>query len=378
MKIVIAPDSFKESLTAVEAAEAMEAGFREIFPAADYQRLPLADGGEGTVRTMVAATAGRIVELTVTGPLGGPVTAFYGLCGDGRTAVVEMAAASGLMLVPPLLHRPLAATSRGTGELLHAVLDAGAKRIIVGIGGSASTDGGAGMLQALGMRLLDEAGEEIGNGGGELARLARIDAGGLDERLQQVAIEVACDVSNPLLGGQGAARVYGPQKGATPEMVAQLEENLSRYAELLRRDLGAEVAAVPGAGAAGGMGAALLAIGGRLRPGIEIVMEAVGLEEALRDADLVLTGEGRLDGQTLHGKVLLGVARLAGRHGRPVLAICGSLGEDAEQILGHGIAAIFASTPRPCSLDEALAQGAANLRSTARNVAATLRLAESR
>jgi glycerate kinase len=282
------------------------------------------------------------------------------------------------MLVPPLLRRPLAATSRGTGELLRAALDAGEERIIVGIGGSASTDGGAGMLQALGMRLLDEAGEEIGNGGGELARLARIDAGNLDPRLKKVTIEVACDVSNALLGERGAAAVYGPQKGATPGMVAQLEENLSRYAELLRRDLGAEVAEIPGAGAAGGTGAALLAIGGRLRPGIEIVMEAVGLEEALRNADLVLTGEGRLDGQTLHGKVLLGVARLAGRHGRPVLAICGSLGEDAEQILGHGIAAIFASTPRPCSLEEALTAGATNLRATSRNVAATLRLAQTR
>lgn len=377
MKIVIAPDSFKESLTAVEAAETMEAGFREIFPAADYKKLPLADGGEGTVRTMVAATQGRIVELKVTGPLGAPVVAAFGLCGDGRTAVVELAAASGLLLVSSQWRRPMAATSRGTGELLRAALDAGVERIIVGLGGSACTDGGAGLLQALGMRLLDEAGEEIGNGGGELARLTRIDASGLDARLKNVAIAVACDVNNPLLGADGAAAVYAPQKGASPGMVAQLEQNLSHYAELLRRDLGAEVAAIPGAGAAGGTGAALLAIGGRLRPGIEIVMEAVGLEEALRDADLVLTGEGRIDGQTLHGKVPLGVARLAGRHGRPVIAICGSLGEGGEQLLSHGITAIFASTPRPCSLEEALAQGATNLRATARNVAATLRLAQS-
>lgn len=375
MKIVIAPDSFKESLSAVEAAEAMEAGFREIFPEADYLRLPLADGGEGTVRTMVAATRGRIVEVTVTGPLGAPVTAFFGLCGDGRTAVVEMAAASGLMLISSQWRRPMAATSRGTGELLRAALDAGVERIILGIGGSATIDGGAGMLQALGMHLHDDAGQEIGDGGGELARLAGIDAHDLDPRLHEVAIEVACDVSNPLLGAEGAATVYGPQKGASPGMVVQLEKNLTRYAELLRRDLGADVAAFPGAGAAGGMGAALLAIGGRLRPGIEIVMEAVGLEEALRDADLVLTGEGRLDGQTLHGKVPMGVARLAEHCGRPVIAICGSLGEDGEKILGHGIAALFSSTPRPSSLEEALALGAANLRTTARNVAATIRLA---
>lgn len=375
MKIVIAPDSFKESLSAVEAAEAMETGFREIFPEADYLRLPLADGGEGTVRTMVAATQGRIVEVTVTGPLGAPVTACYGLCGDGRTAVVEMAAASGLMLISSQWRRPMAATSRGTGELLRAALDAGVERIILGIGGSATIDGGAGMLQALGMRLHDGEGQEIGDGGGELARLAGIDARGLDPRLQEVDIEVACDVSNPLLGAEGAAVVYGPQKGASPGMVVQLEKNLTHYAELLRRDLGADVAALSGAGAAGGMGAALLAIGGRLRSGIEIVIEAVGLEEALRDADLVLTGEGRLDGQTLHGKVPMGVARLAERCGRPVIAICGSLWEDGEKILDHGIAAFFSSTPRPCSLEEALAQGAANLRATARNVAATIKLA---
>lgn len=375
MKIVIAPDSFKESLSAPEAATAIAAGFREIFPDADYCLRPLADGGEGTMQTLIAATAGRIVPVTVTGPLGAPVESFYGLCGDGRTAVVEMALASGLLLVPPALRNPLLTTSRGTGELLHAALSSGAERIIVGIGGSATNDGGAGLLQALGMRLYDATGKEIGPGGGELARLAGIDARGLDPRLMEVSIDVACDVSNPLLGANGASAIYGPQKGATTKMITMLEENLCRYAKLLRRDLGAEVATIPGAGAAGGIGAALLAIGGRLRPGIEIVMAAVRLEDELQDADLVITGEGRFDGQTTRGKVPAGVARLAKRYNRPVIAIAGSLGAEGEEVHADGIAAVFSATLRPCTLEEALATGAENLRRTARNVAATIRLA---
>ncbi len=378
MKIVIAPDSFKESLSAPEAAAAIEAGFREIFPQADYITLPLADGGEGTVAALVAATGGAIVPVTVTGPLGEPVQAFYGLSGDGRTAVVEMAAASGLALVPPPLRNPLMTTSYGTGELIRAALAAGVKSVIVGIGGSATNDGGAGMLQALGVRLLDSDGGDLGYGGGELARLESIEGSGIDPRLQTVEIEVACDVTNPLLGDNGASAVYGPQKGATLEMVAVLDDNLTRFASLLRRDLGKDVATTPGAGAAGGMGAALLAIGGVLRPGIDIVMEAVGLEEALRDADLVITGEGRIDGQTVSGKVPMGVARLAGRHGKRVIAIAGCLGEDADKVHDHGIDAVFSVTPRPCSLEEALAGGADNLRRAARNIAATIRLSQER
>jgi glycerate kinase len=374
MKIVIAPDSFKECLSAMEAAAAIEAGFREIFPQADYVTLPLADGGEGTAATLVAATGGWIVPVTVTGPLGERVAAFYGRCGDSRTAVVELAAASGLTLVPPPRRNPLLTTTFGTGELLRRALDAGVDRVILGIGGSATNDGGAGMLQALGVRLLDADEGEIGPGGGELARLSRIDASGLDSRLGTVTIQVACDVTNPLLGDDGASAVYAPQKGADRAMVARLEESLSRYAALLRRDLGADVAEVPGSGAAGGSGAALLAIGGRLRPGVEIVMEAVGLEAALRDADLVITGEGRLDGQTVRGKVVAGVAALAKQYNRPTIALAGGLGEGAEAILSCGVDAFFSVTPRPCSLEEALAQGAENLQRTARSVAATIRL----
>src|SRR6266568_4022530 len=230
MKIVIAPDSYKESLTALEVATEIEAGFREVFPYADYLKLPMADGGEGTVAAMVAATGGKLVAVDVTGPLGEPVKACYGLTGDGKTAIIEMAAASGLALVAPGLRDPLTTTTYGTGELIKAALDAGAGHLIIGIGGSATNDGGAGMLQALGARLLDHSGREIGFGGGNLANLDRIDASCLDQRLKACRIEAACDVNSPLTGPKGASAVFGPQKGATPEMVAQLDANLTRYA----------------------------------------------------------------------------------------------------------------------------------------------------
>lgn len=266
MKIVIAPDSYKESLTALEVANEIEAGFREIFPDADYVKLPVADGGEGTVQAMVEATRGKRIELTVTGPLGTPVTAFYGLTGDGVTAVIEMAAASGLMLVPKEQRNPLVTTSYGTGELIRAALDAGARRFILGIGGSATNDGGAGMLQALGAHLLDKEGKELPFGGGALGRLDRIDVSQFDSRLKDCVIDVACDVDNPLVGPKGASAIFGPQKGATPAMVAELDGYLRQFAKIIIRDLGIDVAETPGAGAAGGMGAGMMAfMGGRLR-----------------------------------------------------------------------------------------------------------------
>jgi len=374
MKVVIAPDSFKESLSACEVAEQIAAGFREIFPAADYVVMPLADGGEGTVQAMVAATGGRVVPISVTGPLGTAVDAFYGVTGDGRTAIIEMAAASGLMLVPPEKRNPLITTSYGTGELIRAALTAGVSRIIVGIGGSATNDGGAGMLRALGMKLLDREGWDLEGGGGGLDRLNRIDAAGLDQRLSEAILDVACDVKNPLLGENGASKVFGPQKGATPDMVAKLDANLAHYAAVISRDLGTEVALVPGSGAAGGMGAALLALGGHLRPGIEIVLDAVGFEGIIRDADLIVTGEGRMDSQTVSGKTPHGVARIAKRLGKPVIAIAGSLATDVGVVHAHGIDAVFSAVPRPCSLDDALADAAANVRLAARNIAATIKL----
>jgi glycerate kinase len=371
MKIVIAPDSFKESLTAPEVAAAIEAGFREIFPEAEYVKLPMADGGEGTVAALIAATGGRLCEAVVTDPLGGRITARYGLSGDGTTAIIETAAASGLALVPTARRNPLVTTSRGSGELIKAALGSGARHLVIGIGGSATNDGGAGMLQALGVQLLDSDGREIGPGGGSLAGLARIDVTGLDPRLAECRIEVACDVTNPLTGPDGASAVYGPQKGATPEMVATLDDNLRRFAACIRGELGIEVETVPGSGAAGGMGAALQAfLGAQLRPGINIVMEAAGLDAAVRDADLVITGEGRIDSQTVQGKAPIGVARVAKRYGRPVIAIAVSVAVDAGVVHEHGIDAVFSALCRVGTLEEAMAQAAENVRVTARNIAA--------
>ncbi|WP_330961470.1 glycerate kinase [Photobacterium sp. 53610] len=373
MKIIIAPDSYKESLTAMEVADAIERGFRQVMPDADYHKLPMADGGEGTVRSLVDATGGQIIHQHVTGPLGNQVEAFYGLLGDGKTAVIEMAAASGLHLVPMHERNPLLTTSYGTGELIKAVLEQHIEHLIIGIGGSATNDGGAGMLQALGVRCLDQHGQEIGRGGGVLSDLTTIDVSGLDSRLAVLRLEVACDVDNPLCGAHGASAIFGPQKGATPAMVAQLDRNLSHFAGLLSRQLGRDIGHTPGAGAAGGMGAALLAVlGATLRPGIEIVMDAVRLEDAITDADLVITGEGRIDSQSIHGKTPVGVARAAKRFGLPVIGIAGSLSEDCSVVHDQGIDAVFSIVNRACDLDEALSQGAANLELTARNIAALL------
>jgi glycerate kinase len=373
MKIVIAPDSFKESLTALAVANEIEAGFREFFPDAQYVKLPVADGGEGTVQAMIDASGGRRIELQVTGPLGEPVPAFYGLMGDGATAVIEMAAASGLELVLAARRNPLHTTSYGTGQLILDALDAGARRFVLGVGGSATNDGGAGMLQALGGRLLDAAGADLNAGGGALAALARIDLSGLDERIKDCVFDIACDVSNPLVGPQGASAIFGPQKGATPAMVEQLDANLRRYAEVIASDLGRQVAEVPGAGAGGGIGAGMMVfLGGRLRPGSEIVMAAVGLDAAVADADLVITGEGRIDSQTIHGKTPIGVARVAQRHGKPVIAIAGGLASGAAVVHAHGIDAVFGAVSRPCTVEEALADAARNVRVAARNIAAVL------
>lgn len=375
MKIVIAPDSFKESLSAAEVAREIRAGFAEIFPDADYRLLPVADGGEGTVEALVAATGGEHVALSVTGPLGAPVEAFYGLTGDGHTAVIEMAAAAGLALVPPERRDPLVTATAGVGELIRAALDRGARHLVVGLGGSATNDGGAGMATALGARLLDHQGRPIGPGGGALADLARIDLSGLDPRLADCAIEVACDVDNPLVGPDGASAVFGPQKGATPAMVAALDHGLARFAAAIEAATGRAVADLPGGGAAGGLGAGLHAlVGARLRPGAAIVMEAVGLDAAVADADLVITGEGRIDGQTIHGKTPVGVATVAKRHGKPVIAIAGSLGPGVAAVYAHGIDAVFSVLSRPCTLADALTEAAPNLRATARDVAAVWRL----
>ena len=307
--------------------------------------------------------------------MGEAVRAFYGLTGGDLVAVIEMAAASGLELVPPDLRNPLRTSSYGTGELIRGALDAGARRFVLGVGGSATNDGGAGMLQALGVRLLDAHGADLGPGGGELAQLASIDASHLAPRIKDCVFDIACDVSNPLVGPEGASAVFGPQKGATAEMVQQLDANLRHYADVIARDLGREVAHVPGAGAGGGIGAAMMVfLDGRLRPGSEIVTETVGLDAAVADADLVITGEGRIDSQTIHGKTPIGVARVAQRHGKPVIAIAGCLSPNAAVVHSHGIDAVFSAVSRPCTVAEALNQAAFNVRSAARNIAATLRV----
>ncbi len=377
MKIVIAPDSYKESLSALEVANAIEQGFREIWPDADYVKLPVADGGEGTVEAMVEATTGRIVEVDVTGPLGEPVTAFYGLSGDERTAFIEMAAASGLEQVPVALRDPLKTTSWGTGELIRHALDAGVDHIIIGLGGSATNDGGAGMVQALGAKLLDARQNEIGKGGAALDALAQIDISQLDPRLAACRIEVACDVTNPLTGKEGASAVFGPQKGATAETIDRLDTALAHYAQIIARDLDVDVLELAGGGAAGGMGAALYAFcGAQLRRGIEIVTDALQLDACVADADLVITGEGRIDSQTIHGKVPVGVAKVAKRYNKPVIGIAGSLTADVGIVHEHGLDAVFSVIYTVCTLEDALKNAAENVRMTARNVAATLKMGQ--
>jgi glycerate kinase len=371
MKFVLAPDSFKESLSARRAAEAMERGIRAALLEAEVVRLPVADGGEGTAETLVWASGGTLHEATVGGPLGTPVVARYGILGDGETAVVEMAEASGLHLVPVDRRNPLVTTTFGTGELIKAALDRGARRLIVAIGGSATNDGGAGALQALGARLLDGNGQPIGPGGGALARIARIDLGALDPRLRDVSMRVASDVTNRLHGPEGASAVFGPQKGATPEMVAVLDANLRRFADILRRDTGKDVGMLPGGGAAGGLGAGLAACGGAIVPGIDLVLDALGFDAALRGAAVVFTGEGRIDAQTPRGKVVAGVTRRAGRQGVPVIAFAGSVSPGYEALYARGLVAVHGIVPGPATLDEALAGAEANL---ARAVEAVTRL----
>jgi len=355
MNILVAPASFKGSLSAVEAAQAIEQGIRSAVPQAEVVRMPLADGGEGTVEALVTATHGRTIKRTVTGPLGKPVEAEFGLLCDDVTAVVEMAQASGLPLVPPEQRNPLITTTRGTGELMAAALDAGCTKLIVGIGGSGTNDGGAGMAQALGAKLLDEQGQELPPGGAALAKLARVDVSGLDPRLARCQVLVACDVDNPLTGPHGASAVYGPQKGATPGMVAELEAALEHYASVIERDLGKRVRDIPGAGAAGGLGAGLMAFcNAQPRSGILLVMEAVGFEQYLEAADLVITGEGRVDAQSLHGKAVAGVGARAKLANVPVIALAGAVTAEPEQVAELGITAALPITDRPMAEREAI------------------------
>lgn len=370
MKIAIAPDSFKECLTADEVAGAIEEGVRRALPDCVTVCVPMADGGEGTVDALIAATNGRIVELTGTGPMGTPVATRYGLLGDGESAVIEMAAVSGLPLVRTEERDPRIATTCGTGELLCDALNRGASRIIIGLGGSATNDGGAGAAQALGVSLRDAAGRELPWGGAALARLATIDLSRRHPRLNQCVLEAACDVDNPLCGPTGASRVYGPQKGAGPKVVEELDAALRHFGDVIEEQLGVPVLDVPGAGAAGGLGAGLVAFaGGVLRPGVDIVADACKLTSRIAGAELVITGEGRIDAQTPHGKTPAGVAKAARQLGIPVVAIAGSLGPGYDAVHDCGIREVISIQSGTMSLAEAMARAPELLAAAAERVA---------
>ncbi|CSD10836.1 glycerate kinase [Vibrio cholerae] len=370
MKVVIAPDSFKESLTAKQVCDAIQAGLARVWHDAKFVAIPVADGGEGTVQSLVDATQGRLVEVKVMGPQGKRVEAFYGILGDNQTAVIEMAAASGLHHVPVAQRDPKLTTSFGTGELIRHALDQGVTKLIIGLGGSATNDGGVGMLAALGARFTNADGDPIQLTGGGLRELTHINLQDFDPRLQHCDILVACDVNNPLCGDKGASAVFGPQKGATPEDVQLLDGALRQFGLLTEKVTGKMVLESAGAGAAGGMGAALLAYTqARLRPGIEIVLETVQLAYQVSDADLVITGEGRIDSQTVHGKNPMGVAKVAKRFDVPVLALCGCTGDNYQAVYQCGIDAVFAAVPRAMSLEDALKESDFNLADLAENVA---------
>ena len=376
MRIVVAPDSYKGSVSAPDVAEAMERGILRIFAEADVCKIPIADGGEGTVAALVAATGGKLRQSKVLDPLGRRIDAHWGILGDGATAVIEMAAASGLPLIPGPLRDPRRATSFGTGELIRAALDAGLRRIILGIGGSATNDGGAGMIRALGARFADASGNELAEGGAALAGLASVHLDGLDPRLHETEITVACDVDNPLCGPRGASAVFGPQKGATPEMVAELDAALWHYALVAQKATGRVVAEVPGAGAAGGLGAGLLLFTPAvLRPGVEIVLDAVKFQEIVEGAAFVLTGEGRTDFQTAFGKAPVGVAKAAKRHRVPVFCLSGSLGAGADETLSQGIDAVMSICDRPMSLEECMQRGGELIEAAAARLCRILRAA---
>ncbi|EGH29402.1 glycerate kinase [Pseudomonas syringae pv. japonica str. M301072] len=354
MKIVIAPDSLKDSLSAQAVADAIASGVAEVWPHAELIKCPMADGGEGTIEALLATCNGELMSASVSGPLGAPVTAHWGWLAESRTAIIEMAMASGLQLLTLAQRDACVTSTEGTGQLISAALDAGARRVILAIGGSATNDGGSGMLTALGARFLDADDQPLASGGLALAELARIDLSGFDPRLSDVCIEIAADVDNPLCGPNGASSIFGPQKGASPEQVMALDAALGCFADQTAKVLGEDLRNSPGSGAAGGMGFAAKAyLKASFRAGVEVVADLTGLEQALIGADLVITGEGRFDAQTLRGKTPLGVARVAQRRQVPVIVLAGTLGEGYEQLYAHGIGAAFALVSGPMSLEQA-------------------------
>lgn len=368
--IVLAPDSFKESMTAKEVCVAMERGIKKVNSNIQCIHVPMADGGEGTMQSLVDATGGEVYSLEVVGPLGNKVKAEYGILGNGEIGILEMASASGIHLVSLEERNPLITTTYGTGELIKACLDRGVKKLLIGIGGSATNDGGVGVIQALGGRLLDKEGNELGFGGGELEKLDRIDLTNFDRRLKDVVIEVACDVSNPLCGENGASYIFGPQKGASVEMIKILDNNLKHYAKVIKEQFDKDVLEIAGAGAAGGLGAGLMVfLNGNLKKGIEIVIEYSGLEKKVKNCDMVWTGEGSIDFQTQYGKTPLGVATVAKKYNKPVVALAGRVGDDIDILYEKGIDSIFGIMRGVTTIDEALKNGKENIERTSENIA---------
>lgn len=375
MKFLLAPDSFKESLSAQDAADAMEKGLKKAFPDGDYIKIPMADGGEGTTQSLVDATDGEMYYPEVLNPLGKKVKAKLGILGTGDIAVIEMASASGLELLSKKDRNPLITTTFGTGELIKAALDKNVSTIIIGIGGSATNDGGAGMVQALGGKLLDKNGLEIAFGGGSLKDLASIDLSEIDPRIKDTKIEVACDVNNPLTGKLGASHIFGPQKGATKEVVLELDECLAHYAEIIRKYLDKDIENIAGAGAAGGLGAGLMAfLDGKLSPGIDIVIRYTDIEKHMEGVDYVITGEGSIDSQTRFGKTPYGVAKVAKKFDIPVIAVAGNIGEDIDILYDYGFDAFFSIMQGVCDLDEALEKGAANIEMTCESIGRLIKI----
>ena len=354
LKVVAAPQTFKGSISALNAAEAISIGVKNIYPSAEVLLCPVADGGDGTLETLVEVSNGNIVECVVEGPTGTPVEAQWGAMGDEQTAVIEMARTSGLALLDLNERDPLNASTYGLGEAILSALDQNYRKFIIGIGGSATNDGGAGMAQAVGISLKDEFGKEIPRGGAALSKLHSIDTVGIDPRIKQSEFMVACDVNNPLTGPEGASAVYGPQKGATPEMITQLDEALKNFAETILRDLGEEVEHISGAGAAGGLGAGMMAfMGGTLKPGVDIVLDTVGLADKLKGTDIVITGEGGIDFQTVYDKAPIGVAKLAKTLGIPTIALAGLVGKDFQVVHKDGIESVFSIVNGPMTLENA-------------------------
>jgi glycerate kinase len=376
MKIVIAPDSFKDSLSAQGVADAIALGLAQVWPDAQLIKCPMADGGEGTVESILAACEGELRRTLVRGPLGAMVDAAWGWLPQSHTAIIEMAEASGLQLVPVAQRDACISSTFGTGQLIRAALDAGAQRVILAIGGSATNDGGAGAMQALGVKLLDAQGQTLSPGGLALAQLARVDLSDIDPRLAQVRFDIAADVNNPLCGPHGASAIFGPQKGASPVQVQQLDRALGHFADHCAAALSNDVRDEPGSGAAGGLGFAAKAfLGAQFKAGVEVVGELVGLAEAVAGADLVITGEGRFDAQTLRGKTPFGVARVARQHAVPVIVIAGTLGEGYQALYEHGIDAAFALASGPMTLEQACAEAPRLLRERTTDIARVWRMA---